>query len=269
MDRRNPADAGRLRRFGAVDWNTEGPELVLQGMEEGKEGGKAAMAWTAPTSANPMPTIQKAFVQAKERMSERTFRQEWLAEFIDDGGGVFQKVRQCATAPADQYDANHFHVAGIDWAGGGIDATVVTIIDATDKREVAKERFTGLDWGMAEARVEAVLRKFNVQVALGEDNGLGGPLNNNLRRKNVRVRDFHTSNVPKAELIEGLVMAFERGEVSILNDATTIEELEAFEATRLPGGEVRYAAPAGFHDDHVMSLSLAWRAASARRFEFG
>lgn len=234
-----------------------------------KADGQYSAAWTAPTSANPMPTIQKAFEQAKERMSERTFRQEWLAEFVDDGGGVFQKVRQAATESPVDADPNHTIVAGIDWAGGGADATVVTIIDATAKREIAKERFTGLDWGMAEARVEAALRKHGVSVALGEDNGLGGPLNNNLRRKNIRVRDFHTSNTTKAELIEGLVMAFERGEVRILNDRTTIEELEAFEATRLPGGEVRYAAPSGFHDDHVMSLALAWRAASARRFEFG
>lgn len=234
-----------------------------------KADGVYSMAWTAPTSANPMPTIQKAFVQAKERMSERTFRQEWLAEFVDDSGGVFMQVRARATeAPADA-DANHYIVAGIDWSGGGADATVVTIIDATDKREIAKERFTGLDWGMAEARVEAALKKYNVQVALGEDNGMGGPMNHNLRRKNVRVRDFHTSNASKAELIECLVMAFERNEVKILKDETTISELEAFEATRLPGGEVRYAAPAGFHDDHVMSLALAWRAASGRRFEFG
>lgn len=234
-----------------------------------KADGKYSAAWTAPTNANPMPTIQKAFELAKERMSERTFRQEWLAEFIDDGGGVFQKVREVATEAPAEADANHTIVAGIDWAGGGADATVVTIIDATAKREIAKERFTGLNWGMAEARVEAALRKYGVQVALGEDNGMGGPLNNNLRRKNVRVRDFHTSNASKAELIEGLVMAIERGEVRILNDRTTIDELEAFEATRLPGGEVRYAAPAGFHDDHVISLALAWRAASARRFEFG
>ncbi len=234
-----------------------------------KANGKDSMAWTAPTNDNPMPTIQKAFEMAKERVSERTFRQEWLAEFIDDGGGVFTHVRERATETTAPADANHFIVAGIDWAGGGVDATVVTIIDATDKREIAKERFTGLDWGMAEARVEAALKKYGVQVALGEDNGMGGPLNSNLRRKNVRVRDFHTSNASKAELIEGLVMGLERGEVRILKDETTIGELEAFEATRLPGGEVRYAAPAGFHDDHVMSLALAWRAASARRFEFG
>src|SRR5688572_19236308 len=45
-------------------------------------------AWTAPTSDNPMPAIQRAALMARERLSERTYRQEWLAEFVDDGAGV-------------------------------------------------------------------------------------------------------------------------------------------------------------------------------------
>jgi hypothetical protein len=38
--------------------------------------------------------------------------------------------------------------------------------------------------------------------------------------------------------------------------------LQAYEAERLPSGAMRYNAPAGMHDDMVMSLALAWSAAA-------
>jgi hypothetical protein len=238
--------------------------------EWARADGRRVAAFRAPTNANPSPNIQAAYELAKSSVPDRTFRQEWNAEFVDDGGGVFRGVRSVATSVAGDANEAHTIVAGVDWSGGGADYTVVTVFDATEKREIHKERFSGLDWGMNEARVEAVLRRFNVMVALGEDNGMGGPLNNNLRRKGLRVRDFHTSHETKAEIIEGLVIAFERGDIHILPDETTINELESFETSRLPSGSVRYAAPDGMHDDTVMSMALAWRAVNGSKgFSFG
>jgi len=37
-----------------------------------------------------------------------------------------------------------------------------------------------------------------------------------------------------------------------------INELQSYEAERLPSGMTRYSAPAGLHDDTVMALALAW-----------
>jgi hypothetical protein len=37
-------------------------------------------------------------------------------------------------------------------------------------------------------------------------------------------------------------------------------ELEAYQVERLPGGDFRYTAPAGGHDDCVVALALAWQA---------
>jgi hypothetical protein len=226
-------------------------------------------SWRFTTGSNPY--ISPAEIESmRSTMPERSYQQEIEARFLDDGGGVFRGVRSVATSVAGDAHEAHTIVAGVDWSGGGADYTVVTVFDATEKREIHKERFSGLDWGMNEARVEAVLRRFNVMVALGEDNGMGGPLNNNLRRKGLRVRDFHTSHETKAEIIEGLVIAFERGDIHILPDETTINELESFETSRLPSGSVRYAAPDGMHDDTVMSMALAWRAVNGSKgFSFG
>lgn len=51
-----------------------------------------AAFWRAPTSANPMPTIQKAYKLAKERLPDAVFAQEWDALFVTPGGTVFQNV---------------------------------------------------------------------------------------------------------------------------------------------------------------------------------
>lgn len=228
-----------------------------------------AMAFQAPTSDNPSPNIRRAYELARLTVSDKTFRQEWRAEFTDDGA-VFSNVRAAATlAPLAAPPEDHMIVAGIDWAGTGDDATVVTVFDATAKREIAKDRFVNVGWDMAEKRVTAFLKKWNVYIALGEDNGLGGPMNARLRKSGLRVRDWHTSGPSKADIIEDLVLAFEQRAIAILNDETTILELEAFESKRLPSGAISYAAPSGTHDDCVMSLAIAWRAVSARAFTFG
>lgn len=57
----------------------------------GIEDGTYVASWTAPTSANPSPMIRKAFERAKLRFGEEsgTFKQEWLALFVDDGARVW------------------------------------------------------------------------------------------------------------------------------------------------------------------------------------
>ena len=74
------------------------------------------------------------------------------------------------------------------------------------------------------------------------------------------VRAFQTTNATKAQIIDALALAFERGEITILNDPTLVGELQAYEMQRLPSGMARYSAPEGMHDDTVMALALAWHA---------
>lgn len=74
------------------------------------------------------------------------------------------------------------------------------------------------------------------------------------------VQGVQFTNATKANLVEALALAFERGDLQILNDPLLVGELQAYEMERLPSGLVRYSAPDGLHDDIVMSLALAWAA---------
>ena len=69
---------------------------------------------------------------------------------------------------------------------------------------------------------------------------------------------YKLTNTTKANLVDALSLAFERGTLRILPDPTLIAELQAYEAERLPSGMLRYGAPSGMHDDTVMALMLAW-----------
>jgi phage FluMu gp28-like protein len=76
------------------------------------------------------------------------------------------------------------------------------------------------------------------------------------------VQGVALSNAVKQDLIEGLALAFERGEVEILADAVLSNELQSYQMERLPSGALRFSAPEGGHDDCVVALALAWSAAS-------
>lgn len=230
----------------------------------GKTGAPGYASFSAPTSDNPSPNIRKAAELARERVSDRTYRQEWLAEFIEDGGGVFRGVRAAATMqPQTDPAPGHTYVAGLDWAFSN-DFTVLAIMDATDRALVRVERWNGVDYTLQRARIKGIAERWGLAAIVAEDNGMGRPNNEQLRRNNVRIRHFTTTNATKADIVEALSVAFEQGAIRIVPDEVMIGELEAFESERLPSGMIRYAAPEGMHDDTVMALALAWSGCTSR-----
>ena len=227
---------------------------------KGRQHSERIASFQAPSSANPMPTIREAFERAREAVSDRTFRQEWMAEFVDDGGGVFRGVRDAVrSSKLDEPVQDRTYVAGLDWALSG-DYTVLTIVDQVTREVVYIDRFTNTEYSLQRARIAATCERFNVYMVVAESNAMGKPNNDMLRAQNIRVRDFNTNNASKAAIIEGLAAAFDHRSIAIYEDRALIEELEAYEAERLPSGQMRYGAPEGVHDDTVMSLALAWSA---------
>lgn len=224
--------------------------------------GVRSMAFTAPTSANPLPTIRRAAQLARERVSDRTYRQEWLAEFIEDSG-VFRLVREAATAEAQaEPQAGHEYVIGVDW-GRQDDATVFTVLDATSRTMAHIDRMTQTDYNLQVSRLRVLIERFRAQSVIAEYNSMGGPIIERLQADGLPIQAFTTTNNSKAQAIDALVLAFERSELRILPEPLLLAELQTYAAERLPSGVVRYSAPNGLHDDYVMSLALAWHGITA------
>lgn len=225
----------------------------------GQGDGVTVASWTAPTAANPLPSIKAAAEMARHRVSERTYRQEWLAEFLEDGGEVFRRVSDAATAtPLAQGEPGGQYVMGLDW-GKLNDWTVITVLDAETRRMVYLDRFNQIDYAVQLARVQAVCQRFEPYVIIAERNSIGEPLIEQMQRRDLPVVPFQTTAQSKMHAIDALALAFEQGEITILPDATLMAELSAYEMQRMPSGLTRYGAPSGLHDDCVMSLALAWQ----------
>ena len=220
---------------------------------------REVVSFTAPSSANPNPLIQRAAIAARERVPERTYRQEWLAEFIADGGGVFRRVAEAATAePQERAVAGRHYVWGVDW-GKHSDFTAIVVLDQAGVM-VALDRFNQIDYTLQLGRLDALRRRFPPALVVAECNSMGEPLVEQLQRAGWPVEPFTTTNASKAAIIDGLSLAFEQAAIRILPDPVLVAELQAYEAERLPSGLLRYGAPEGLHDDTVMALALAWAA---------
>ena len=225
--------------------------------QAGQADGDEWAAWQFATVDNPY--IDPAEVEAaRTQLPERVFRQEYLAEFIDDGAGVFRRVMDCTGAvEIDAALPGHNYVIGVDWAKTN-DFTVLTVLDIDTREVVHIDRFNQIDYAVQRGRLQGLAGRFNPTVIIAERNSIGEPNIEMLQRAGLPVQGFTTTNASKQAIIEGLVVAFENGDISIPADPDLIAELQAYEMGRRPGGAVVYNAPAGLHDDMVMSLALAW-----------
>lgn len=224
--------------------------------------GEETRAWQFTSYDNPF--ISAAEIDAaKAGLPERVFAQEFLAEFLDDAGGVFRRVVEAATATVqEQPVAGHDYAIGVDW-GKVNDFTVLTVLDLTTSAVVYVDRFNQIDYQVQLGRLSGLVERFHPLTIIAERNSMGEPLIEQLQRSGLPVQAFQTTNATKTAAIEALALAFERGDISIIPDPHLIAELQAYEMERLPSGLVRYGAPAGMHDDMVMSLALAWQAIGA------
>lgn len=146
------------------------------------------------------------------------------------------------------------------------DWTVLIAMDAETGRCFAMERFNHLDWPIQKERILAFARKYRGRVIL-DASGVGDPIFDDLKRVWPDIEGFKFTAHSKTELVQRLIVAVEQRKVSwpVGWDVLT-NEMRRYEYAISPSGGISYNAPAGYHDDCVMSLALAnhrrWEAES-------
>lgn len=218
-------------------------------------------SWRFPTTANPL--IDPAEIEAqRDLLPEHIFRQEYLAEFLQDAGGVFRGVETAATVePGAAPQPGVRYVFGVDW-GRSSDYTVIAVLDADAGRLVALERFNAIGWALQRGRLAALAGRWSPDTIWAEANSIGEPNIEALQHEGLPVIAFQTTAQSKGPLVESLALAIERGSIALLHDAVLIEELQGYTLERLPSGRFRYGAPPGTHDDTVIAVALAWHGAA-------
>jgi hypothetical protein len=119
------------------------------------------------------------------------------------------------------------------------------------------DRFNQIDYVFQLGRLRTLWEKWAPRCIVVERNSIGEVLFEELIRAGLPVIGFLTSNATKAQVVESLSLALERGQVRILPHPVLLAELQSFQAERLPSGLVRYSAAGNGHDDTVMSMRLA------------
>jgi hypothetical protein len=212
-------------------------------------------SWKFPTADNPLISAED-LQHARESLPVDVFNQEYLAEFLDNSAGVFRNIAACTGAVPSAPIKGASYVAGLDLARL-TDFTVLTILDAQG-RQVFIDRFNLLDWKIQKQRVIDAVLAYNSAALLLDSTGIGDPIYEDLRHADLNVDGYKFTNESKGQLIESLMLAFEKGEIRILDDKTQRNELDIYEYTINRSGSVSYNAPEGYHDDCVIALALAW-----------
>lgn len=226
-------------------------------------------SWTYPTTANP--TISPEYVEEQRlALPERVFRQEHLAEFIENEGAVFRNIAANMTAPSTtphKHEGHRIYI-GVDW-GKHNDYTCLSVFCADCAQEVDKDRFNRIDYIFQRERVAAMDAKWQPKRILAEQNAMEANLEMLQRDIGSKVRGWTMTGTNKPGLITSLAVALEKQEAEWLPDPVWTGELEAFEqSVNKNTGRSSYSAPEGMHDDTVIARALAWQAATSGRLVY-
>ncbi|MCR4399113.1 MAG: terminase family protein, partial [Firmicutes bacterium] len=179
-----------------------------------------------PTSGNPY--IDPAEIElARQTLPEMVFRQEYLAEFLDDVNQVFRYVRRQAAGTFEEPRPGCSYVMGADLAKH-VDFTVLTVLRVDTGSVVAWDRFNEIDWSLQKQRILSLAQKYRAAVLL-DSTGVGDPVFDDLRRSGVRVEGYHFTNESKARIVEHLAMQIEQAKIVYPAIPELLNELEAFE----------------------------------------
>lgn len=216
-------------------------------------------AWHFTSMDNPFLS-KPALAEITQDMTEEAYKQEILAEFLDNEGAVFRNIAACMNAPLHpkpEDHKGHRKVCGLDW-GKQNDFTTFGVGCSDCRVEIYRDRFNKIDYVFQRDRIKAGWQTWaEGGTILAEKNAMGEPNIEMMQRENLPVRGFETTSTSKPPLIENMALVLQRAEWQFQDDVVWTSELEAYERKVNPNnGRSTYSAPEGVHDDTVMERAL-------------
>lgn len=196
-------------------------------------------------------------------LPKNQFKTEYLGEFLDDDGVVFENFKECVKRDENAPYSRIY--IGIDWgSGNGNDSTVISGINERGE-QVLLERFNNLNTSQQIERVANILNlnKARVGLVLSEKNSIGTPLTELVMEKctGIPIEMVTTTNTNKSEMVANMQVAFQNREICLMDNEIQLNEIASYEAEYNPKTKnITYNAPLGLHDDTVMALMYAWKA---------
>lgn len=215
------------------------------------------------------PDYPEVLKRLMHEVPDHIRRQEFEAEFIGDGAGVFQNMEAVFKGPQIQFPGQNQEwraqldrsaieaetwVIGVDLAKQ-TDYTVITILGMHTARLAYYRRFNKTDYRTVLDLIRRLAREFDADVVF-DATGVGAGVADFMSR-DLNAFPFTLTNDSKCEIINRLALSFEYSELSFPNIQTMRNEFELFTFTTSRTGKILYSAPGGKHDDIVISVALA------------
>ncbi len=196
----------------------------------------AFASFSFPSNTSPYFPASE-WEDAKRTLPTDVFRQEYMAEFLEDSAGVFRGVDGCLIQTedgrlktADAYnaggEATTKHAEGTKRAmlrGRAVvigcdvakhtDFTVLVAMDAESGVCLAMDRFNQLDWPIQKERILAFARQWRGRVYL-DATGVGDPIYDDLLRVYPDIEPVKFTAPMKTSLIQRLIVAIEQRQIS-------------------------------------------------------
>lgn len=249
------ATRGALRMIG----NVKGRKNFFYTLSRKAQSGAPDMAYHKLTAYDAVEGGVLALEEieaAKRDLPENIFRELYLAEPSDDGGNPFglnaieRALRPMSLHPTVAY--------GVDLAKS-VDWTVIVGLDEYGNVS-SFERFQK-PW---EHTIDVVRDVVGTRVpCMVDSTGVGDAVVERLQQGRNNIEGFKFTSTSKQQIMEGLAVALQRGEVYFPDGVISREMMEfEYEYTRTG---VKYSAPSGAHDDCVCALALAVHCRNQRR----
>ena len=253
---------------------------------------KYYVSWNFPSHISPYQD-KELLADLKKTMPSLNWREEFLAEFIPDGGGVFAGLERAATVEMIHKPiTNHEYVMGID-VGFNHDKTCISVIDVTAREQVWGKGFTAIGTIPTVKNMLLAIEHWKPKQIYIEKNGVGESFVDLLRTalsggniediivtlnnddsgetKIEQIGEYqlialHMDNSLKRNLVERLAADIEYDRFKILKDEEGYGEMQINEMStfaRKPtssGMGITYqASDDNEHDDSVVALYVAYK----------
>ncbi|MGI0092331.1 MAG: terminase large subunit domain-containing protein [Nitrososphaerales archaeon] len=254
-------------------------------------------AFTSPTwskyqfKTGDNPLVSKEFLEAQRlEAGERKFRQEYLAEFVDEESTYFPNslLRSCLHVCAGVAPCPYCEVirgmkepsgslyAGYDPGGLSDPATLVVVERFNDQEKrglsyrvvmakvfvAAKLGKTGGDvYTQFTAQVADLHKKFHFRKVFVDSTGLGSPIVEHCKSLGLPAEGIIFSSKTKEDMLSHLRILLEQKRVMLPDNLDLLSNLNCIVAERTHSGGYSFSHANGTHDDLGYALALAaWAA---------
>lgn len=196
----------------------------------------------------------------RKLMPKNQFVSEYLGEFVDDLGGVFDLSKQVFITT--ETPSNDIFI-GIDWAVGN--SGDYTCVSAFDNYGIQ----CGLDYTNGLSPTEQINWISNIIHSkyankkilniVAETNSIGAVYISDLKKSigtNYNITEFTTSNSSKREIIEYMIKRVNESTVKFINNSEFYAELSSYMMEITKSGQITYNGYSQ-HDDMIMASAFA------------